>query len=140
MGIHAGRRPPLVRLAHLTLPLTRSGSPMSSTREKLLNHPRRTIPVTLATGDVVEARPLSLVARQKVVKECTVDGEVATDRLIPAIVIACLYDPATGEPLFTIGDRDAIGEMPAEVVDPMWTAAAELNGLAPDAKEQAEKN
>jgi hypothetical protein len=113
---------------------------MSAKREKLFAHPRRTIAVTLATGDVVEARPLSLAQRARVVKECTEDGEVQTDKLIPAIVIACIHDPDSDEPLFTLGDRDAIGAMPAEVVDPMWTAAAELNGLGADAAKDAEKN
>ena len=113
---------------------------MATKREKLLAHPRRTKAVTLATGDVVEARPLSLAQRSRVVKECTEDGEVQTELLIPAIVIACIYDPETGEPMFTLGDRDTIGELPAEVIDPMWTAAAELNGLAADAVKDAEKN
>lgn len=114
---------------------------MPTKREKLLTRPRRTKDVTLATGDVVEVRPLSITKRTRLVKDCTVDGEVDTEKLIPALVIACTYESADAtEPMFSIGDRDELAEMDADAIDPLWNAAAELNGLAADAGKDAEKN
>lgn len=110
-------------------------------RERLFARPRRTKEVTLATGDVVEVRPLSVSERTRLVKACTVDGEVDTEKLIPELVIACVYEtPDATAPMFTVGDREELAQMEASAIDPMWNAAAELNGLGAEAVKDAEKN
>ena len=48
------------------------------------------------------------------------DGErtgVDQKKLVAAVLIACVFDPETGEPLFTPADRDLIGTMSASFVD-----------------------
>lgn len=112
----------------------------ASKRERLFTAVRRTIPVTLSTGDVVEVRPLSMLERNKLAKDCTADGEVDTEKLCPALLIACTFDPETDEPLFTIGDREALGALPANEVDDLWMAAATLNGFGKEPVKAAEKN
>jgi hypothetical protein len=110
-------------------------------RERLFNQARRTKTVTLTTGDVVEVRPLTITARTKLAQACKdEDGQVDLVKLVPELLIACTYDPENGEPLFTIGDRETIEALQATDVDPIWTAAAALNGFAEDAVEVAEKN
>jgi hypothetical protein len=111
---------------------------MTTTREKLFAKAEsRTKEVTLTTGDVVVVKGLKLTARTKLVKLCTVDDQVDTEQLVPHTVIACTFDQATGEPLFTLGDYDTIADMPATEIDPMWEAAAELNGFTAEAAKTA---
>lgn len=116
---------------------------MSSTaRERLFAKAEgRTKDVTLSTGDVVQVRPLKLTARTKLVKACSTEsGEVDTEKLIPHLVIACTFDPATGQPIFTAGDFEAIEQLPAVEVDPLWGAAAELNGFSQEAVKDAKND
>jgi len=54
------------------------------------------------------------------------------------MITLCAYDGDS--PLFTAKDLDAIGELPASVVDSLYDVAARLSGMGQSAKEQAEGN
>lgn len=96
--------------------------------------------IDLLTGDKAEIHALGFSARTKLVKACTEDGEVNMEQLAPRLVIACTVDPVTSTPMFTDGDFETLCALPAIEMDPLWTAAAELNGLGTDAVKVAEKN
>lgn len=112
----------------------------TTARERLFARSSRTTAVTLDTGDVVEVRPLKLTERTKLVKACTVAEECDTEKLIPLLVIACTFDTATGEPMFTAGDFETIGQLPAIEIDPLWEAASALNGFDGGKAAKAAKN
>ena len=106
---------------------------------------RVTISVDGETLDV-DVRALGIAARGELMTRCMVpndDGEghhVDLGRISPDLVIACAMDPATGEPLFSPADREAVGAMSADVLDPIISAAAHLSGLSEAANASAEKN
>ena len=95
----------------------------------------RTKDVTLDGGDVVQVRALSFLERTDLVKDCTVDGEVDMKKLVPLIIIATVHH--AGAPMFTAGDLEEIQRQPAIEIDPLWAAAAELNGLSQEAAKDA---
>jgi hypothetical protein len=118
---------------------------MATPREQLFAKRRRTQPITVDDPEggapiQLEARPLSFADRQRIIKDCTTDGELQSDAFALAIVIACIHAPGEDDPMFSLGDRDEIAKMDAATVDQMWQAAAELNGLGADAVKVAEKN
>lgn len=113
---------------------------MPTKRELIFAAPLRTTSVPLPNGVTVEARALGLVERTALLKSATVDGAMDSATLVLNTIIACVYDPDTGEKLFTLGDRDELGAKGAEILDPMFNAAAELCGMQVNAVEQAEKN
>lgn len=65
--------------------------------------------------------------------ELNADGEptgtVDQVKLVPAVLIACVYDPESGAPVFSAADRDAIGKMSATFVDRIFKPAAQLSAL-----------
>lgn len=58
----------------------------------------------------------------------------------PELLMACVYDPEVNQPVFDKADRDAIGRMPAAVVQRLQGIAARLSGLGVDAVEAAEED
>lgn len=92
-----------------------------------------------------ELRELSVDGRAAVLESATKadeDGARTVDQaqLIPAVLIACVYDPATGAPLFTEADREAIGQMSASFVDQLFKPAAKLSGLLDEDREEIAGN
>ena len=97
----------------------------------------------------VEVRGLTAGQRGRLLntgtrEEVDEDGEkqktIDLEKLGPMLVIACVYDPDTGQPLFSEGDRDALGLMSAEFQDRLVEVASRLSGLGPNAAKAAEKN
>lgn len=113
---------------------------MATKREQIFAHPLRTESVTLPNGVVVEVRALGLTDRTALIKGAMVDGVMDATMLAIDTIIACVFDPDTQERVFSLGDRDELGKKGADILDPMFNAAAELNGMQVDAVEQAEKN
>lgn len=112
----------------------------SPLRSRLLSITAKERTVTIE-GDTILIRALSLGDRTALVAKCSDDaGEVQSIKLVPAVLVATCLDPETREPIFTAGDLDAINGLPASAVDPLWKAAAELNGLAAATEETAAKN
>lgn len=54
------------------------------------------------------------------------------------LVALCVYDG--GKPVFGSADVDAVGELPAAVVDRLYDVAARLSGMGPKDRETAEGN
>lgn len=57
-----------------------------------------------------------------------------------ALLIRSLYDPDTGERLFTDKESGPLGSRSAEVLRRLFQMAQEINGLGAEATEQIEKN
>ena len=45
------------------------------------------------------------------------------------MLVLCLYDPVSNEPLFKEEEAAALGMTPADVLDPLFLLAAELSGV-----------
>ncbi len=62
------------------------------------------------------------------------------ENMWPDLVIACTFDPETGQSAFGKADRDALKSVSAAALDRIATVALRLSGMNQDAIEQAEKN
>jgi hypothetical protein len=125
---------------------------MSKFRQKLLGSkpPRETITVEIEGETLtVEVRGLSSGAALELQQSCTVttkndDGEEVEKQdlraMTPALLIATLYDAETGQPMFSVADRDAILEVPMSQINPLVEAATRVSGMTKKVAEQAEKN
>lgn len=66
-------------------------------------------------------------------------GGIDPARGYPALIVLCTSDPATGEPVFTAADRDALMLKSGEALDRVALAAMRLSGLTSGAVEAAAK-
>ncbi|MBA3853331.1 MAG: hypothetical protein C0503_02890 [Gemmatimonas sp.] len=105
--------------------------------------------LTLALEDgplELELREVTAKRRTQLLKDCTTvnedgdGGKVDQEKLVPAVLIACVYDAATGEPMFSEADRDLINGMSAAFIDEVFAPAAALSGLTKEAQEQLKGN
>lgn len=55
-----------------------------------------------------------------------------------SLVCMCLFED--GKRMFEANEIDAVGEMPAAVVDSLWDVASKLSGLGSKDQEELEKN
>ncbi len=118
---------------------------MGTLRDRLLA--KGVVKVELLTiGDLtVEIRGLTAGARGRLLNTSTMDDgdgnrTVDLEKLGPELLIACVYDPETHQPLFSEGDRDPLALMSADFQDQMVTVASRLSGLGTNAAKAAEKN
>lgn len=93
-------------------------------------------------GLTVYVQTLSGRARQSFEIFCTSafeDGKLRDGTAIREHVIVLTACDATGEPIFTQGDIDALREKSGAALDRIYSAACALNGIM-GAEAQAEKN
>lgn len=99
---------------------------------------------------IVEVRGLTAGARSRVLaqtqleKPASEDGATATggidfEKYYPALLIETVFDPETNAPVFSVGDTEALNDLPADVVDTLAAVAQRLSGLGTAAK-ALEKN
>lgn len=93
--------------------------------------------IDVAQWDVkVEVRSMNGLARSKILKEAAqADGRMDFEKLYPAIIIACCYDPEEGVPIFEIGDEAMINSKSAGPVEKLAQAGMRLSGLTAEALE-----
>ena len=112
--------------------------------------PREILTLTGPSGPFdVEVRGLSAGAKGEIVNAATTvttndDGEAVSQtdavKLQGALLISCVFDPTSGQPLFGEADRDTLMAGNAAFVDQVFEVAARLSGLGKQANKVAEKN
>lgn len=113
-----------------------------------LGAPKRENVTVTIDGEALtfEVRALSIARRGELMTRCTVpddDGEgqhVDFGRIAPDLVIESTFDPETGEAVFGAADRDAVGELGPDLIDPIIGVATRLSGFSSESKQAAEKN
>lgn len=99
---------------------------MSSLRDRALasvkDHTVTTVQVPEWEDVTFEVRPLTVESRNRVLQPGNNDGYLM-------VVIACTFDPATGEPAFTVDDLDALKQVSPLPLDRLFNAACEISGL-----------
>jgi hypothetical protein len=58
----------------------------------------------------------------------------------PDVVVACAYDPASGSPVFTAADKDAIMGKSSAAVERIANAGLRLSGVGKDEQDAAGKD
>lgn len=112
---------------------------MSTLREKILNADDRKSELVEVPewGVTVEARGLSGADRAAFLADAiTDDGKVDFTRVWPNLLIAGVYDPESGEPVFEAADRDAINLKSAGVTERLAKIVQRLSGLDEDAVDE----
>lgn len=114
-----------------------------SLRESILNANdlESTIVELPVWGVRLEVRSLDGRSRARLLSTAAKpDGSVDLERLYPDMVIACTYDPETGERVFTDDDREVLLGKSASQLEKLALAAMEVSGMTPGSQEAAGKD
>ena len=92
-------------------------------------------------GVEVEVRGMSGAARAAIVQDAADNnGSVNFAKMMPEVVVTCVYDPETGEPVFTQADKDTIMSKNGAALEKINTVAMRLSGFGADAIDGAGKD
>lgn len=88
-------------------------------------------------GAEIELCEMTVGERRDLIERSSAeDGTRDAAQFEALVVIACARDPETKKPVFTLGDRDTLVDLPASVLDALAEPALRMNGLllngAPD--------
>jgi hypothetical protein len=92
-------------------------------------------------GVKVEIRGMNGLARAKFLKASAGPdgaGTVDFERFFPDLIIACAFDPETGEQVFDLADREVLNEKSGAALQRLADPAMRLSGLAPESLKEAE--
>jgi hypothetical protein len=85
----------------------------------------------------IEVRSMSAKARARLLKFAVqADGKMDFEKLYPAILIACCYDPESGDPVFTDGDEAMLNSKSAGPVETIAQVGMRMSGLAQGALDE----
>ena len=88
----------------------------------------------------VEVRSMSGAARAVLIQDAANnDGKVNFAKILPEIIIGCVFDPETGERVFESKDEEALMEKSGQVLDKVLAVAMRLSGFADGAVDVAGK-
>lgn len=81
----------------------------------------------------VEVRTMSAVKRSQMLAVSTLDdGNINLDKLYPMLIIATVYDPETGLPVFSNEDMEALQEKSASAIEFIAQKAMKMSGMIPN--------
>jgi len=83
----------------------------------------------------VEVRGMSAADRTSLMDAAAEGGSVNTSLLFPSLVIACTFDPETGERVFGEEDRPALGEKNGLAIERVVQVAMRLSGMSVEARD-----
>lgn len=88
----------------------------------------------------LEVRSMSGLARARLLKQASgKDGTMNFEKLYPSILIACCYDPESGERIFDEDDAGWLNDKSAGPVERLAQAGMRLSGLNQSAADDAKK-
>ena len=92
-------------------------------------------------GATVKVVGMSGAARARVMAMAiSPEGTVQLDKIYPELLLTCVLDPETDQPIFLPGDGEAIMQKSGKVVERLAMRAAELSGIEPGGQAKIEKN
>ena len=86
-------------------------------------------------GVKVEIRTMTARQRARVMENAIdpITGKSSISIIYPEIAIACVFDPESGEPVFTNDDKDALLEKSGAVLEKIASKAMTVSGLTEEA-------
>lgn len=119
-------------------------------RERLREHARtaHSEPYTIDEWDeTVELRSMSVGEKYALFGDDAETDDQGDVKLKPSqlgqmvsdVVIATVFDPDTGEPMFSAEDKTELDGWPAPVIEPLAQAGLKASGIGEDAVEEAGK-
>ncbi len=91
-------------------------------------------------GDQIEVRSMSLAEKTALTEGASKNGDLILSVLMPRLIVATCFDPATGEKLFNEEDVDWINEQNAGVIESVASVGIRLSGLGAEALNDAKKD
>lgn len=92
-------------------------------------------------GVEVEIRGMSGAARASISQDAANNnGNVDMKRMMPEIVVQCVFDPETGEQVFDNADKDAVMGKSGAALDKIVAVAMRLSGFGEKAVDEAGKD
>lgn len=83
-------------------------------------------------GVELDIRTMTAIERSRLVATCTKpDGTVDMEKMYPMLLIAAVYDPETGEKVFSAEDIQALQEKSAAAVEFVAQKVMEVSGMSP---------
>jgi hypothetical protein len=78
----------------------------------------------------VEVRTMTAIERARLIAVCTTEaGSVDMEKMYPLLVIAGVYDPESGAPVFTHEDVDSLQEKSAGAIEFIAQKVMEASGM-----------
>lgn len=91
-------------------------------------------------GVDLDIRTMTARERSSLVASCTKpDGTVDMEKMYPLLLIAAVYDPETGEKVFSSDDVDALQDKSASAVEFVAQKVMEISGMNPKAVDEEGK-
>lgn len=91
-------------------------------------------------GVTIEVRTMSAGKRSRMLQTCSLgDGTVDLDQLYPMIIIACVFDPETGDQVFSEIDIAALKEKSASSIEFVAQKAMSMSGMSASAIDEEGK-
>lgn len=85
-------------------------------------------------GVELDIRTMTAIERSRLVATCTKpDGTVDMEKMYPLLLIAAVYDPETGEKVFSNEDVESLQEKSAAAVEFVAQKVMEVSGMTPKA-------
>lgn len=110
-------------------------------KDKIKQSKLKAIIVIVPEWDVVvEVRELTAAQRNAILLKTSKNKETGGDEFQRGILVASIYDPENGEPVFTPDDLTWLFEKSAAVCDMLVKRAMDISGIGIDAVEEDEKN
>jgi hypothetical protein len=92
-------------------------------------------------GITLEMRTMSAIQRSRMLQICTTDdGAVDLDQLYPMLCIATVFDPESGEQVFSEEDIGVLQEKSAAALEFVATRAMEMSGMTAKAVDDEGKD
>lgn len=93
-----------------------------------------------AWGVELEVRTITAVERSRLVAMCTKeDGNVDMEKMYPLLIIAAVFDPETGEKVFTADDMMLLQDKSASAIEFVAQEVMRMSGMLPKAVDEEGK-
>lgn len=91
-------------------------------------------------GVELEVRTMSAGKRSRMLQTCSLgDGTVDLDKLYPMLLVATVFDPATGERVFSEDDMELLQEKSAGAIEFVALQAMQMSGMTAKAVDEEGK-
>jgi len=91
-------------------------------------------------GVDIDIRTMTAVERSRLVATCTkADGTVDMEKMYPLLLISSVYDPETGEKVFSPLDMEALQEKSASAVEFVAQKVMQVSGMTAKAVDEEGK-
>ncbi len=88
----------------------------------------------------IDIRTMTAIERTRLVATCTkADGTVDMEKMYPLLLISSVYDPETGEKVFSANDMASLQDKSASAIEFVAQKVMEVSGMTPKAVDEEGK-